>query len=78
MRLMSRHPRLPSMPAQSQLIDEIRDMLLDCGLFDSLSPNELLSAAGYFNISKCAPEASILYVHHPRWGSLGTQDQFQR
>ncbi|MDZ4338377.1 cyclic nucleotide-binding protein [Pseudomonas peli] len=47
------------MPAHSQLIDEIRDMLLDCGLFDSLTPNELLSAAGYFNISKCAPDASI-------------------
>ena len=47
------------MPAQSQLIDEIRDMLLDCGLFDSLTPNELLSAAGYFNMSKCAPDASI-------------------
>ena len=48
-----------TMPDTSHLIDAIRDMLLDCGLFDSLSPNELLSAAGYFNISKCAPEASI-------------------
>ncbi len=55
------------MPAQSQLVDEIRDMLLDCGLFDSLSPNELLSAAGYFNNGKCTPEASICCE-----GDLGT------
>lgn len=47
------------MPCSSHLIDEIRDMLLDCGLFDSLTPNELISAAGYFSIGKYQPEESI-------------------
>lgn len=47
------------MHASSHLIDEIRDMLLDCGLLDNLTPNELLSAAGYFNVSKYSPDQSI-------------------
>ena len=47
------------MPDHSQLIDEIRDMLLDCGLFNSLQPSEVLSAAGYFNISSYEPDALI-------------------
>lgn len=47
------------MSTSSHLIDEIRDMLLDCGLFDSLTPNELISAAGYFSIGKFVPDESI-------------------
>ncbi|WP_405120886.1 Crp/Fnr family transcriptional regulator [Pseudomonas leptonychotis] len=47
------------MPAPSQLIDDIRDMLLDCGLLNSLTPNELLSAAGYFNVSTYTPDQNI-------------------
>lgn len=48
------------MPADnSHLIDEIRDMLLDSGLFNSLQAHEILSAAGYFNISSYEPDAII-------------------
>lgn len=47
------------MQASSHLIDEIRDMLLDCGLFNALSASELLGAAGYFSISKYEPDAVI-------------------
>lgn len=47
------------MPDTSYLIDEIRNMLLDCGLFNGLQPSEILSAAGYFNISKYEPDAII-------------------
>lgn len=47
------------MSDSSPLIDEIRDMLLDCGLFDSLQPSEVLRAAGYFNISQFEPDAII-------------------
>lgn len=47
------------MPDSSYLIDEIRDMLLDCGLFNSLSPSEVLSVASYFNISQFKPDAII-------------------
>lgn len=47
------------MPDISYLIDEIRDMLLDCGMFNSLHASEVLSAAGYFSISKFDPEAII-------------------
>ncbi|WP_079202292.1 cyclic nucleotide-binding domain-containing protein [Pseudomonas sp. CC6-YY-74] len=49
------------MPDSSYLIDEIRDMLLDCGLFNSLQPSEVLSAAGYFNISRYQPDAIICH-----------------
>ncbi|NQD92963.1 cyclic nucleotide-binding domain-containing protein [Pseudomonas sp. CrR25] len=47
------------MPDSSYLIDEIRDMLLDCGLFNSLLPNEVHNAAGYFSIGKYEPDAII-------------------
>lgn len=47
------------MPDISYLIDEIRDMLLDCGLFNSLHASEVLSAAGYFSIAKYEPDAVI-------------------
>ncbi|WPC03729.1 cyclic nucleotide-binding domain-containing protein [Pseudomonas benzenivorans] len=47
------------MPDNSHLIDEIRDMLLDCGMFHSLLPAELLNAAGYFNIGQYEPDAVI-------------------
>ena len=47
------------MPDSSYLIDEIRDMLLDCGMFNNLLPAELLHAAGYFNISRFDPDAVI-------------------
>ncbi|MBS7661307.1 cyclic nucleotide-binding domain-containing protein [Pseudomonas lalucatii] len=47
------------MPDNSHLIDEIRDMLLDCGMFHNLLPAELLNAAGYFNISQYDPDAII-------------------
>jgi CRP/FNR family cyclic AMP-dependent transcriptional regulator len=47
------------MADSSYLIDEIRDMLLDCGLFNSLSPSEVLSVASYFNISQFNPDAII-------------------
>lgn len=53
------------MPCSSHLIDEIRDMLLDCGLFDTLPPNELVSAAGYFSIGKFQPEESIFAEGDP-------------
>jgi CRP/FNR family cyclic AMP-dependent transcriptional regulator len=49
------------MPETSYLIDEIRDMLLDCGLFNSLQASEILRAAGYFSISKFAPDAVICF-----------------
>ena len=53
------------MPGESHLIGEIRDMLLDCGLFDSLSANELSSAAGYFNLGRFAPQQSICQEGDP-------------
>lgn len=47
------------MPDHSQLINEIRDMLLDCGLFNNLHASEILSVAGYFSISRYDPDALI-------------------
>ena len=35
----------------SSLNKEIRDMLMDCGLFIALTPAEFAAAAGYFSIS---------------------------
>ncbi len=49
------------MPDSSHLIDEIRDMLLDCGLFHSVQASELSSAAGYFSISQYEPDAVICH-----------------
>ena len=47
------------MSTSSSLNTEIRDMLMDCGLFASLSPAEHAAAAGYFSISSVEKDASI-------------------
>ncbi|MGV8920989.1 MAG: cyclic nucleotide-binding domain-containing protein [Pseudomonas sp.] len=39
------------MPDASFLNTEIRDLLMDCGLFNALLPADFLAAAGYFSIS---------------------------
>jgi len=39
------------MPEELHLHAEIRDMLMDCGLFDTLQPGDFLTAAGYFSLS---------------------------
>jgi CRP/FNR family transcriptional regulator, cyclic AMP receptor protein len=39
------------MPTPSSLNNEIREMLMDCGLFLALSPADYSAAAGYFSIS---------------------------
>lgn len=39
------------MPDQSHLNAEIRDMLMDCGQFDTLQPGDYLAAAGYFSLT---------------------------
>lgn len=41
------------------LLDEIRNMLLDCGLFNLLPAQDLKAAAGYFNIGKFAKGSTI-------------------
>lgn len=53
------------MPETSYLIGEIRDMLLDCGLFNGLQASELLSVAGYFSISQFEPDAVICFEGDP-------------
>lgn len=39
------------MPEPTHLNNEIRDMLMDCGLFDQLQPGDFQHAAGYFSIA---------------------------
>ncbi|MDH0747652.1 cyclic nucleotide-binding domain-containing protein [Pseudomonas sp. GD03842] len=39
------------MPTNSSLNNEIREMLMDCGLFLALTPADFSAAAGYFSIS---------------------------
>ncbi|MDR2306922.1 MAG: cyclic nucleotide-binding domain-containing protein [Paucimonas sp.] len=39
------------MPDTQHLNAEIRDMLMDCGLFDTLQPGDFQSAAGYFSLT---------------------------
>ncbi|MEC4878363.1 cyclic nucleotide-binding domain-containing protein [Pseudomonas sp. NC26] len=39
------------MPDQTHLSAEIRDMLMDCGLFDTLQPGDFHCAAGYFSLT---------------------------
>ncbi|WP_296180744.1 cyclic nucleotide-binding domain-containing protein [Pseudomonas sp. UBA1879] len=39
------------MPTSSSLNNEIREMLMDCGLFLALTPADFSAAAGYFSIS---------------------------
>ncbi|WP_457787495.1 Crp/Fnr family transcriptional regulator [Pseudomonas sp. PL-6] len=55
------------MPDTSHLIDAIRDMLLDCGLFDQLPAGDVLTAAGYFSLSKI-DEGTLIF----REGDAGT------
>ena len=40
---------------------EIRDMLMDCGLFDQLLPPDFQTAAGYFSISTIAQGEEIFH-----------------
>ncbi|MDF0733140.1 cyclic nucleotide-binding domain-containing protein [Pseudomonas entomophila] len=47
------------MPDATHLNAEIRDMLLDCGLFDSLQPADCLAAAGYFSLASMAEGEAI-------------------
>lgn len=47
------------MPEQSHLNAEIRDMLMDCGLFDTLQPGDVQTAAGYFSLSTIAQDQTI-------------------
>ncbi|CAM3779215.1 cAMP-dependent protein kinase regulatory subunit [Pseudomonas reidholzensis] len=47
------------MPDQSQLNAEIRDMLMDCGLFDTLQPTEFQAVAGYFSLAHMNAGESI-------------------
>jgi len=42
------------MPDTQHLNAEIRDMLMDCGLFDTLQPGDFLAAAGYFSLAAVA------------------------
>ena len=42
------------MPETSLLNTEIRDLLMDCGLFDQLLPGDFAAAAGYFALSSMA------------------------
>lgn len=39
------------MPEPTSLNNEIRDLLMDCGLFNALLPADFQAAAGYFSIS---------------------------
>ncbi|MCD5995712.1 cyclic nucleotide-binding domain-containing protein [Pseudomonas sp. CDFA 602] len=43
----------------SNLNNAIRDMLLDCGLFATLLPNDFLAVAGYFSITDIEKGQSI-------------------
>lgn len=47
------------MPEASHLIDAIRDLLLECGLFDLLHPADVLTAAGYFSLNRIDEGAPI-------------------
>ncbi|MGR3887452.1 cyclic nucleotide-binding domain-containing protein [Pseudomonas sp. 1152_12] len=55
------------MPQPTLLNNEIRDMLMDCGLFDPLLAEDFHVAAGYFNISSIAQGEAIF-----REGDAGT------
>lgn len=49
------------MPDASHLIDAIRDLLLDCGLFDRLPPADVLAVAGYFSLNRIDGGTSIFH-----------------
>jgi len=55
------------MPDTSSLNNEIRHMLMDCGLFDALLPADFHAAAGYFSISTVEAGQAIF-----REGDAGT------
>lgn len=55
------------MPDAQHLNTEIRDMLMDCGLFDTLQPSDFLVAAGYFSLTDIA-EGQTLFSE----GDAGT------
>ena len=55
------------MPQPTLLNNEIRDMLMDCGLFDPLLPEDFHVAAGYFNISSIA-QGEVIFLE----GDAGT------
>jgi len=48
-----------AMPTPSSLNNEIREMLMDCGLFLALSPADFAAAAGYFSISSIDKDDAI-------------------
>jgi len=49
----------PQMPEPTHLNNEIRDMLMDCGLFDQLQPGDFQHAAGYFAIANLSAGETI-------------------
>lgn len=55
------------MPETTLLNTEIRDLLMDCGLFDHLQPGDFATAAGYFALSTTAAGQDIF-----REGDAGT------
>lgn len=48
-----------TMSDHSHLNAEIRDMLMDCGLFDTLQASEFAVAAGYFSLSNMSAGETI-------------------
>ncbi len=55
------------MPEATLLNTEIRDLLMDCGLFDQLQPGDFATAAGYFALSAMDASQDIF-----REGDAGT------
>ena len=55
------------MPEATFLNNEIRDLLMDCGLFDQLLPGDFATAAGYFALSSLDAGQEIF-----REGDAGT------
>ncbi|SEM39599.1 cyclic nucleotide-binding protein [Pseudomonas sp. ok272] len=49
------------MPEPTSLNTEIRDWLMDCGLFDQLQLADFAAAAGYFSISTIAEGEAIFH-----------------
>lgn len=47
------------MPDQTHLNAEIRDMLMDCGLFDTLQLSDFQAAAGYFSLTAISEGQTI-------------------
>jgi CRP-like cAMP-binding protein len=49
------------MPEKTYLNNEIRDMLMDCGLFNQLLPADFAAASGYFIITSIQPGEEIFH-----------------